>query len=98
MDTIETIQVEVAYAQPTKQMLIPVTVLEGATVSQAIENSGILVHFPEIDLQKNRTGIFSKPATLQTVLREGDRVEIYRPLIADPKMTRKQKATDEKTY
>lgn len=93
MDTIETIQIEVAYAQATKQMLVPLTVSVGTTVEQAINLSKIVLHFPEINLQQNRTGIFSKPATLQTVLREGDRVEIYRPLIADPKMMRKQKAT-----
>ena len=88
----KTIQVEVAYAKPDLQVIIPLTVAEGASLEAAVNASGILVRFPEIDLSRNKTGIFSKPAKPDTVLREGDRVEIYRPLIADPKAVRKQRA------
>ena len=61
-------------------------------VDKAIRSSGLLVKFPEIDLGKNRVGIFSKPVPLDTVVRDKDRVEIYRPLIADPKEIRRQRA------
>lgn len=87
------ISVEVAYAAPKKQVILTVHSNEQAlTVEQAIEQSGILKQFPEIDLEKNKVGIFSKPCTLTTPLRKGDRVEIYRPLIADPKEIRRQRA------
>ncbi len=90
------IVVEVAYAKPEQQALIKITVSDTTTVEQAIEQSGILKRFPEIDLTKNKCGIFSKPCLLSTVLRDGDRVEIYRPLIADPKAVRKQRAEEGK--
>ena len=77
--------VEVAYALPDKQSLVSLEVEKGTTLQEAIEASGILDSFEQIDLTKDRVGIFSKFATLDTVLREKDRVEIYRPLIADPK-------------
>ena len=92
----QVIEVEVAYAKPEVQVLLSLSVPEGATVGDAIDSSGILVRFPEIDLNKNDVGIFSKPAKLDTALREGDRVEIYRPLIADPKLVRKQRAAEGK--
>ena len=81
-------EVEVAYAIPQRQIIIPFQVEAGVTALQAIEASGILKQFPEIDLNKNALGIFSKRATLDTVLREGDRVEIYRPLLVEPKQRR----------
>ena len=84
--------VEVAYALADKQSLISIEVEKGATLKEAVEASGILDAFEEIDLSKDRVGIFSKFATLETVLREKDRVEIYRPLIADPKKVRKERA------
>ncbi|MBT68483.1 MAG: RnfH family protein [Thiotrichales bacterium] len=84
--------VEVAYALADKQSLISIEVEKGATLKEAVEASGILDTFEEIDLSKDRVGIFSKFATLETVLREKDRVEIYRPLIADPKKVRKERA------
>jgi uncharacterized protein len=84
--------VEVAYALADKQSLISIKVEKGATLKEAVEASGILDTFEEIDLSKDRVGIFSKFATLETVLREKDRVEIYRPLIADPKKVRKERA------
>ena len=84
--------VEVAYVLADKQSLISIEVEKGATLKEAVEASGILDAFEEIDLSKDRVGIFSKFATLETVLREKDRVEIYRPLIADPKKVRKERA------
>jgi len=84
--------VEVAYATPKKQLILVVPFEEGMSAQKAIELSGILTIFPEIDLAKNAVGIFSKPCKLDTPLRVGDRVEIYRPLIADPKEVRRQRA------
>ena len=88
--------VEVAYALPDKQSLVSLEVEKGTTLKEAIEASGILDSFEQIDLTKDRVGIFSKFATLDTVLREKDRVEIYRPLIADPKKVRKDRAAEGK--
>ena len=88
--------VEVAYALPDKQSLVSLEVEKGTTIKEAIEASGILDSFEQIDLTKDRVGIFSKFATLDTVLREKDRVEIYRPLIADPKQVRKERAAEGK--
>ncbi len=86
------INIEVAYALPNKQALIPITVETGTTIQQAIESSGILQQFPEIDLAKSRVGIFGKLSKLTVELREKDRIEIYRGLIADPKAVRKKRA------
>ena len=88
--------VEVAYALPDKQSLVSLEVEKGTTLKEAIEASGILDSFEQIDLTKDRVGIFSKFATLDTVLREKDRVEIYRPLIDDPKQVRKERAAEGK--
>lgn len=90
------ISVEVAYACTGKQMILPVRVMPGATAQQAIEQSGILQKFPEIDLSKNKVGIFGKLGKLDAVLKAGDRVEIYRPLIADPKEVRRQREAEGK--
>ncbi|KPJ91883.1 MAG: RnfH [Gammaproteobacteria bacterium SG8_15] len=90
------ILVEVSYARPDVQVIIPLFVDAGTTLEQAIQQSGVLNDFPEIDLNKNKVGIFSKIAKKDTVLREKDRVEIYRPLIADPKEVRKQRAAEGK--
>ena len=84
--------VEVAYALPDKQSLISLEVEEGTTIKEAIEASGVLNTYDQIDLTRDKVGIFSKFATLDTVLREKDRVEIYRPLIADPIKVRKERA------
>ena len=84
--------VEVAYALSNKQSLISLDVEEGTTIKEAIEASGVLDTYNQIDLTKDKVGIFSKFATLETVLREKDRIEIYRPLIADPKKVRKERA------
>lgn len=86
------IVVEVAYALPQKQYLQRVTLEEGATVEQAILASGILTLRDDIDLAKNKVGIYSRPVKLQDEVLDGDRVEIYRPLIADPKELRRQRA------
>jgi len=85
--------VEVAYALPDKQSLVSLEVDEGTTIKEAIEASGVLDTYDQIDLTRDKVGIFSKLVTLDTVLREKDRVEIYRPLIADPKQLRKERAT-----
>jgi len=84
--------IEVAYAKPDSQVIIEVSGAAHMTVHQAIEESGILQQFPEIDLTTNKVGIFGKLAQLDGELAAGDRVEIYRPLIADPKEARRQRA------
>lgn len=86
------IVVEVAYALPEKQYLQRVTLEEGATVEQAIQASGLLSLRTDIDLARNKVGIFSRPAKLQDTVQDGDRVEIYRPLTADPKELRRMRA------
>ncbi len=96
MVTDELIEVEVAYAKPDEQALIPLKVPPGTTLEQAIVQSGVLERFPEIDLSVNKVGIFGKVAKKDTVLSPGDRVEIYRPLIADPKEARKKRAAEGK--
>jgi hypothetical protein len=88
--------VEVAYAKPEEQVIIPVVAQAGMTVAAAIEASGILKKFPEIDLSVNKVGIFGKLVKSDTVLRDKDRVEIYRKLIADPKEVRRQRADEGK--
>ncbi|MFP4252581.1 MAG: RnfH family protein [Guyparkeria sp.] len=85
-------KVEVAYARPDVQVILEVDVPEGATVEEAIRHSGILERFPEIDPSTQKVGVFAKVAPLSQPLREWDRVEIYRPLIADPKAARRQRA------
>ncbi len=90
------IMVEIAYALPHQQVIIPVKIREGTTAEAAIADSGILKKFPEIDLTANRIGIFGKLSKLDAVLRHLDRVEIYRPLIADPKEVRRQRAAEGK--
>ena len=87
---------EVAYGRMDEQAVIAVEAEPPLSVQQAIERSGILRRFPEIDLAANKVGIFGKAARLDTPLAEGDRVEIYRPLIADPKEARKRRAAEGK--
>ena len=86
------IAVEVVYALPEKQYLQRLTLEEGATVESAIRASGLLELRSDIDLAKNKVGIYSRPVKLADELKDGDRVEIYRPLIADPKELRRQRA------
>ncbi len=90
------INVEVVYALPVQQPLLQVQLAEGATVEDAIRTSGVLDAFPEIDLAKNKIGIFSKLVKLDETVRDKDRVEIYRPLIADPKEVRRKRAEEGK--
>ena len=86
------ISIEVAFATPEKQKIIALSVAPGCTVEQAIEQSGINRFFPEIDLSQNAVGIWSKTCKLTDTPRMGDRIEIYRPLIADPKEIRRRRA------
>lgn len=92
----DSMRVEVVYALPQKQEMFTVDLPIGATVRQAIEACGILQKYPEIDLAKNKLGVFAKLAKPDAALRDRDRVEIYRPLIADPKEVRKQRAAEGK--
>ena len=92
----EKIQVEVAYALLQKQVILGLEVEPDATLEQVIRASGILEQFPEIDLEQNKVGVFGKLGKLTDTLHPGDRVEIYRPLIADPKLVRKQRAAQGK--
>ncbi len=91
------IDVTVAYALPERYWLLPVRVPGGATVAEGIDASGIGRLVPEIDLSGSRVGIFGKLCTLQTPLRDGDRIELYRPLQCDPKAVRRQRAEAERT-
>ena len=84
--------VEIAYALPEKQVILKIKVSEGTTLEEAIKQSGILTLFPQINDHKLIAGIFGKKVTLNHILRPKDRVEIYRPLIADPKEVRKRRA------
>ncbi len=86
------INVEVVYALPDRQYLRTVKLAQGATVEQAIVASGLLTLRNDIDLQKNKLGVYSRPVKLTDILEEGDRVEIYRPLLADPKEMRRKRA------
>lgn len=88
--------VEVAFATPQKQLIIPLKVAPGTTAEQAVRASGILQKLPEIDLAQNKLGIFGKLIRNDLELREHDRVEIYRALIADPKEVRRQRAAEGK--
>ena len=96
VSTAASIRVEVVYALADKQQMFSVELPAGATLRQAIETSGVLKKYPEIDLAKNKVGVFAKLSKPDTPLRDGDRVEIYRPLIADPKEVRKQRAAEGK--
>lgn len=88
----ELITVEVAYALPERQSLLTVSVSKSATVQQIIEQSGILQQFADIDLTRQKVGIWSRPVKLTDTVKPGDRIEIYRPLIADPKDLRRRRA------
>jgi putative ubiquitin-RnfH superfamily antitoxin RatB of RatAB toxin-antitoxin module len=96
MGSDEKIYVEVAYGLAEKQVLLGLDVDTGTTLEQAVKLSGICEQFPEIDLTVNKVGIFSKMKPLDSVLQNRDRVEIYRPLIADPKEVRKMRAAQGK--
>ncbi len=91
-----TINIEVIYALPQRQELIRLKLPAGSTLQQAVESSGLLEKYPAIDLAKGKFGIYGKLSKIDTLLRERDRVEIYRPLIADPKEVRKQRVAEGK--
>jgi putative ubiquitin-RnfH superfamily antitoxin RatB of RatAB toxin-antitoxin module len=86
------IEIEIAYATPEKQVLLKIEAPVDCTVANAIELSGIREEFPDMELDPKAVGIFSRKVSMDHELKEGDRVEIYRPLVADPKEMRKQRA------
>ena len=90
------ILIEIAYALPEEQVIISIKVPTIFNVQQAIEKSGIQKKFPSIDLSKNKVGIFGKKTTLNHLLKDRDRIEIYRPLILDPKEMRRKRAAKKK--
>jgi putative ubiquitin-RnfH superfamily antitoxin RatB of RatAB toxin-antitoxin module len=92
MSEENTISVEVAYAMPHKQSLLELKVAEGTTAIDAAKQSGVAKQYEGVDLDDAKFGIFGKAVAPGQVLREGDRVEIYRPLVADPKEVRKARA------
>lgn len=92
MDNSEKVFIELVYALPEEQEIFSLDVDQGTTVEQAVKLSGILDKYSEIDLAKNKLGIFGKVAKPDEVLRDKDRIEIYRPLIADPKESRRKRA------
>ena len=92
----DSINVEVDYALPEKQIIRAVNVDAGTTIGAAIVQSGIMMDFPDLELEDAKVGIFGKAAVMTTVLSDGDRVEIYRPLIADPKEVRRKRAAEGK--
>ena len=89
MANAETVPVELVYALPDRQVILALMAPADATIKDVIAQSGLLDQFPEIDLGKNKVGVFGKLGKLTDTLHAGDRVEIYRPLIADPKEVRK---------
>ena len=93
----ETIDIEVAYATREEQLILKQSVALDAKIEEALKESGLLERFPEIDLSVNKVGIFGKLCKLDTVLRAGDRIEVYRALIADPKEARRKRASETKT-
>jgi putative ubiquitin-RnfH superfamily antitoxin RatB of RatAB toxin-antitoxin module len=88
----DALQVYVVYATPQDEFVHPMKVAPGTTIGQAVEGSGVLARFPDINLVTQPVGIYGKKKTLDTVLRERDRIEIYRPLVADPKDSRRKRA------
>jgi uncharacterized protein len=96
VNMINSVNVQVVYAMPDRQDIVSIKLPQGAVLKQALEASGLLQKYPEIDADKGRFGIFSRLSKPDTVLRELDRVEIYRSLIADPKEVRRQRAAEGK--
>ncbi len=86
------LDVEVAYAKPELQVIVALTFPENSTIAQAISASGLLERFPEIDSTDIKAGIFGSLCSSDQALKQGDRVEIYRPLLHDPKEARRQRA------
>lgn len=92
MSVDDTLEVEVAYARPERQLILKVEVPAGTTAIEAVRLSGVEEQFPEIDLATNRLGVFGKLCKADRVLNAGDRVEIYRPLLVDPRTARRELA------
>lgn len=93
----EHIRVEVVYALPQRAEVVQLQLDQGATARQAVEASGLLQKYPDIELDgRNKLGIYAKLARPDTELRDRDRIEIYRPLVADPKAVRKKRADEGK--
>ena len=90
--TDQQISLEVVYGTPEKQALLEVVVERGTTVEQAIMASGIVKRFPDINLEILKVGIWNRTCKLSDLPKKGDRIEIYRPLIADPKEARRRRA------
>lgn len=90
----ETIDVEVVFALPDRQRLVPLTVTKGTTVDAAIAASGIADSFPDVEFEKLATGIWGRPVSRQHTLQQGDRVEVYRDLLMDPREARRIRASD----
>lgn len=90
------ISIEVAYATPDAQKIIAIEVPEQTTIEEAITISRIVTFFPEINLTSQNVGIFSQRRNLSDQVKEGDRIEIYRPLLIDPKEARRHKAKKNK--
>lgn len=93
MASADKIEVQVAYVAAERQATKALTLPAGSSVEQAIRVSGLLEEFPEIDLARQRVGVFGELVRLNESLHGGERVEIYRALIADPKETRRRRAT-----
>ncbi len=91
------IRVEVVYALPERQKLLALEVPKGSTAREAVERSGLRAEFPEIDPDRNALGVFGRRCPPDQTLRDGDRVEIYRPLKADPKEVRRELAARGRT-
>lgn len=87
------LSIEVAYALPQRQTLLKLEVPVGTTLREAILRSGLAQQHPELDLERISVGVFSRPAVLDDLVGEGARIEIYRPLLADPKEVRRRRAT-----
>ncbi len=96
METTNLISVEVAYALPDEQIILSLDMPADCSVEEVIKRSGILEQYPQIDLSTDKVGVFGKMCKLTATLRNKDRIEIYRKLIADPKESRRQKAEMER--
>jgi len=90
------IHVEVVYALPNEQRVFTLVVNKAMTVEEIIEQSGVIEQYPEIDLKQNKVGVFSRNVKLDATVRDKDRIEIYRPLLADPKEIRRKRAEQAK--
>lgn len=88
----ELVNIEVVYALPEKQVLLALKVASGSSIEQALQQSGVLRRFPELDLATMKVGIYSRIVPLTTALAGGERIEIYRPLTADPREMRRKRA------